>query len=980
MVRFTLLPILILAQSLISYSQSYNHQLLNKAYASYGAMSLDQKIGQLFMVAAYSGGDNYNAAEIKKLIKEQQIGGLIFMQGTAENQANLTNEFQQMSQTPLLIAMDAEWGLGMRLTGVKDYPKNLQVAAAQDPNLAQEMAKNIGEQCRRMGVHINFGPVVDINNNPDNPVINFRSFGEDKQRVSELGLAYAKGLEEAGVMSCMKHFPGHGDTDADSHKELPEISKTYKVLWENELYPFRQAAAQNAPSMMIAHLLVPSLTNSRKTPTTLSYECITGQLKKKMNYQGLIFTDALNMKAVADKYPAGKVDYLAFMAGNDVLLFSQDVPRAMALIKEAYQDGKITEERLRHSVVKILMAKYRYGAYGKAKVDIAGATAELNQKAKSLRSKIAEESITLARDQHKLMEQAANPGTILYVTFGRMKVNRELFANRGIRTIKFPSRATPNIMQSYVRDWSKYSKVILGVHGMYKYPKGYYGIQMQNIRAIRYLAKNMKNSCVLLHGNPYAIKYFCEAPCIMVDYEETEENVQASMDVVLNKAIPQGKLPVSVCAGIPAGSGISYASTRYFRPKPTHPAQRYPDHVTVHRTQNDIDPKELFDFSTVSNIAAASIHQRVFPGCQVLISKDGQIVYDKSFGNFKYESSPAVTPTSIYDIASVTKIAATTLAVMKLYEEKRIDLDARLQDYLPWTRGTNKGFVSIRNLLLHQGGLKSWIPFYKDIQDEYGNNSPYYLRKSRSIEHQILVAPGMFLQTTYPDTMWKKVIQTPLGSPRYVYSDLDFMFLQKVVEKISNISLDKYVKLHFYDPMGLRHTGYNPVTKGWAPLTNIVPTERDNYFRNQLIQGFVHDPGAAMLGGVAGHAGVFSTARDLYKILQMLNNGGSLEGKKYFEPSTIQLFTKYNSNISRRGLGFDKPDKKRPGGPTGNRCSSSTYGHQGFTGTCVWADPVHDVVFIFLSNRVYPSADNKKISRMDIRTRMQDAAYKAMDI
>ncbi len=956
---------------------------LRWANMKYDNMTLDQKVGQLFMVAAYSGGKNYNDAAVRNLIQNYQIGGLIFMQGSVTKQIQLTNTYQSLSKIPLLIAMDAEWGIGMRMKEVTDIAKSIEIGATYDPSLASEVGKVIAEQCKRMGVHVNFGPVVDINNNPNNPVINFRSFGENKENVAHLGQAYARGQESNGVMACAKHFPGHGDTDVDSHKDLPTINKSMSTLWNNELFPFRYMT-KDVSSMMIAHLTVPAITHSQSLPTTLSYDCITRLLQDSMGFEGLIFTDALNMQGVTKYYQPGEVDYKAFMAGNDVLLFSQSVPKAVNLIKTAVRNGQISEKRLRTSVVKILAAKHAYGADRVQQISTSGAVSAMNKDVAALNQKIARGSVTLCKDKRKLFSSPKSPASkVLYVSLGSKSTSKSTIEGQGIKHMSLNTNLSHAQMNDYIRSWTKYEKVIIGIHGVHKYPNGRYGLSSGLIATANYIANKSTNAALLINGNPYAIRYFCDAPTIIVNYEETAYNLGASLDAILGKIPFRGKLPVSPCPSLKAGDGILTAAnaskTQYKRISNKIPREGKQVTYDLNSNNNNTAEKQ-YDFSKIDRMVQGYIDKHVFPGCQVLIAKDGRVRHFKSYGHHMYDRRMPVQKNHVYDIASVTKIAATTLAVMKLYEQGKIQLDATLETYLPWTKGTNKANLSIRRILLHEAGLKSWIPFYKETMTEYDTYKSGTLTKHRSPEYAIPVARNLFINNKYPSLMWDEILKSNVSGRRYVYSDLDFLFLQKVVEQITGMKLDDYVRLTFFEPLGLKNIGYNPIVKKWTSPKYIVPTERDDYFRMQLINGYVHDPAAAMLGGVAGHAGIFSDAPSLFVILQMLLNNGEFSGKKFFQKSTIDLFTKKGSNISRRALGFDRPETKRPGGPTGVKCSQKTFGHQGFTGTCVWADPVENVVFIFLSNRVYPTAENKLISRLDVRTDLQDEAYRIMGL
>ncbi len=1037
------------------------------AQAQYDLMSLDQKIGQLFMVATYSDGKNYNRDLIEKLIKNYNIGGLIFMQGSIDKQLPLSAAYQDMSKRPLLIAMDAEWGLGMRLKGVKDLAKNIQIGATRDEDLSFKVGKLIAVQCKSMGVHIDFGPVVDINNNPNNPVINFRSFGENKEVVTSLGRAYSQGLESAGVMSCLKHFPGHGDTDVDSHKDLPNIGKSYEVLWDNELYPFRKILNQ-ASSAMIAHLTVPAITKSNSRPTTLSHECVQGLLKDKMGFEGLVFTDALNMQGVAKYYQTGEVDKLAFMAGNDVLLFSQDVPKAISYIRSGIEDGSISEQRLKESVLKILEAKYKYVIKKRPSPsqNPSQLLQQTNLEVTKLNDEIARASITLARDKRGIFKSKSPASKIIYVALGANSDTRSIVESKGIKYLSLKSNTTTSQIENYLKQWASYDKIIVGVHGVHKYPSGRYGLSTSLISTANSLATQSDKVAILVNGNPYALKYFCDAPTLIVNYQDTDYNLRATLAAVVGEIPFKGKLPVTVCSDLTEGAGIVAVSSspaprtikntrakavlptrsqdsktvtqprrdegRVIRasayspkrkdtnrvslketmrlarekfleqvksvsptekeetqlkkteaapsPSPPPPAPTQAEATPEPEPRENYRPNSRYNFSRVDQMVQNYMNQGVFPGCQILVAKNGKVVHYKSYGYHTYVGIQKVQNTHVYDIASVTKIAATTLAVMKLHDEGKLSLDAKLSQYLPMVRNTNKANITIRSLLLHEAGLVAWIPFYKECMNDDKTYKPGTLTHSKSIAYPITVAHNLYINKDYPDRMWYEILGSDVGAHRYKYSDLDFLFLQKVVESITKQPLDEYVANTFYKPLRLTRIGYNPKERGWIPDVMTVPTERDQYFRMQLVNGYVHDQCAAMLGGVAGHAGLFSDGSSLFVLLQMLLNKGEFSGKKFFKPSTVELFTRRGSNISRRGLGFDKPETRRAGGPTGDKASPATFGHQGFTGTCVWADPKDDVVFIFLSNRVYPDADNKLISRLDVRTKLQDECYRIMGL
>lgn len=947
---------------------------------TYNSLSLEEKIGQLFMVAAYSGGAAYNDAAITTLIKNKQIGGLIFMQGTAEKQAELTNKYQQMANVPLLIAMDAEWGLGMRLTGVKDMPHQMLLGAANDSALVYKMGVAIADQCKRLGVHIDFAPVVDVNNNPNNPVINARSFGENKYKVARLGTAYMRGLQDNGVMACAKHFPGHGDTDADSHKDLPFIKKSMAQLDTLEFYPFKSLITAGIKSMMVAHLEVPALEAGSHIPTSLSENTITQTLKNKMGFNGLVFTDALDMKGVAKYFEPGEVDVRAFKAGNDVLLFSQNVPVAISKIKTAINNGAIKTAQLETSVKKILAAKYDAGLSQYKSIDAANITNDINKDVSTIRRDAAMKGITLVQDANALLGKInATDARVAYIgvnTSSNTVLLQQLRSAKPTLRFSYLQKGSSDAIVTKTRQGMEENDVtIIAIHNLTFYPtNGYYGLDAQQMNFLKSI-QNEKNVVYVLMGNAYLLKNFCDAKSVIVAYEDNDETEDVTASILLRKIAPQGKLPVTPCENMRTkmpdeNTDKSYgaATTQPFNKSYVLKKNEFPvDAGFVHPEAID----KLSMFIQRSIVAGA------FPGCRILAAKDGKIIYDEAFGYFTYDKTKRVQLNTLYDVASLTKVLATNLAVMKLYEQGKVNLDKRLGDYLPWVKGTNKEFLTVRNLLMHQAGLKSWIPFYKETLDENGQLRTDLYRTQSLANFTIPVAKNLYLRNDWEDTVWNRILMSPVENiGRYVYSDLDFYFLAAIVEKLTGKKLDNYVEEQFYKPLGLTRMLYNPLKK--FSMEEIAPTENDLAFRHEQVQGYVHDPGAAMFGGVAGHAGIFAQAQDVAVIFQMLLNGGTYNGKKYFNRETVAKFTAYNSKISRRGLGFDKPNANNTdAGPAGNAVSGYTFGHQGFTGTCAWADPATGILFVFLSNRVYPSADNNNINRSSIRTVAQDYIYEA---
>lgn len=947
----------------------------------YNSMSERERIGQLFMVAAYSGGRDYNEDAITKLVANHQVGGLIFMQGTPEAQAEQNNKYQHMANVPLLIGMDAEWGLGMRLTGVKDLPRQMMMGATMDTALAYRLGVAVAEQCKRLGVHVNFAPVVDVNNNPKNPIINARSFGEDKEWVAKLGIAYMKGMQDNGVMACAKHFPGHGDTETDSHKDLPTINKTIAQLEALELYPFRKLIDAGVQSMMVAHLDIPALESEPHIPTTLSNNTINNYLKNKMGFTGLVFTDALNMKGVAKYFEPGDVDLKAFIAGNDVLLFSQDVPTAINKIQAAINEDKISRMELELRVKKILAAKYNAGLANQPDIKVENATADLNQSTNEILDQMAEASATFVRDRNQLINKLIRKsGTVSYIGVnanGKTELLDELKAEMpNIKTKWLPKGSGSSAISGLVSAASATDVCIVAVHNMGFYPSsgGRYGLDAQQMSFLKQVQAK-KNVILVLMGNPYLLQHFCGFKTVLTGYEDNPFSERAMASVLMGITPAKGKLPVTPCDGM-----IMETAPKLLADKPKPVTDPVVDRLQPTFFIEDAGVVNRVALDRLNIFLERSVVDGVFPGCQVFAAKNGNVFYNRAFGYYDAYKTIKVDTNSLYDVASLTKVLATTLAVMGLYEDGKLDLNKTLGYYLPWVKGTDKERLVISDLLLHQAGLKSWIPFYTETLDSTGNPSADIYSKKRDANYTLPVAKDMYMRKDYKDSIWKTILTVPLENRgRYVYSDLDFYFLAAVVEQLTGKTLDTYVDERFYKPMGLKRITYNPLAK--FSNTVIVPTENDMYFRMQTVRGYVHDQGASMFGGVAGHAGIFANAEDVAAIFQMLVQGGTYNKKRFFKKETVAYFTAYHSRLSRRGLGFDKPSADaNDAGPAGERSSGYTFGHQGFTGTCAWADPETGVVFVFLSNRVNPSAENKKINRQSTRTVAQDYIYESLGL
>jgi len=963
---------------LISISIGVRAQLPAGAWVDsvFKTLSPDQKIAQL-MVVRMSAIDQANHRivfydkEVEQAIRQYNVGGICLFQGGPVTQAGYINYFQGIARTPLLFCIDAENGVGMRMDSVRGLPRQMMLGATGDPALIYQYGRLVGAQCRRLGIQVNYAPVVDVNNNPDNPVINDRSFGEDKYKVAEFGVQYMKGLQDAGVMACAKHFPGHGDVSVDSHFDLPVINKSRRQLDSLELYPFRKLFEAGVGSVMIAHLYIPSIDNTANLATSLSRNNVTKLLRKDLKYKGISFTDALEMKGVTKFYPDGDASVQSLIAGNDMLCLPGDVAVSIGKINEAITQKKLKWKDIDERVKKVLYAKYQYGLSDRHPVELTNLTADLNEGVTEMRRKVAENALTLLRnsDTAAFPLRSGKGKKIAYIGMGLAGDNafsRRMHADYNAHIYYFDySLDSAKAAAALELLSGRYDALVIGLHNYARFPANNFAISRPAAWLLEQLQQ--KNRTVMLaFGNPYAIRNNCDARALVACYEDDETTQEVAADLLEGKFAARGQLPVTVCEMMKAGAGI------------LPPASVLPP----------VAPGEVGlkaeGLQKIDSICKEAITKQAVPGCVVLVARSGKIAYEKAFGTLTYDKTEPVYKETLYDMASCTKICATTMAVMKLYEEGKLDLKKTLGDYLPWVKGSNKASLRIWDVLLHQAGLKAFIPFYKETIDTTKEGMPLpsvYAPKPDSL-YSIRVAEGIYMRNSWIDTMALRILQSELGpANKYVYSDNDFIFLGIIVHYITNMPLDAYVKKTFYDPLGMGSTGFRPRER--FPLGRIAPTAAEPIFRRQLLRGDVHDPGAAMFGEVAGHAGLFSDAYDLALLEQMLLNGGTLNGQVFLKKSTIDLFTAYHSTISRRGLGFDKPEKDNATRKEPYPCLSAspqTFGHTGFTGTCIWVDPKYDLIYIFLSNRVNPVETNPLLSSLSIRGRIQEAIYQSMGV
>ncbi len=931
------------------------------------SLNLEQRIAQLFIVRANQADKDYDS-NITKYIRDYNIGGVTFFRNVALKQIEKTNEWQAIAKTPLLVSMDAEWGVAMRMNEVIKFPYQMTLGAIQDDGLIYEMGLEVARQCRQLGIQMNFAPVVDININPANPVINSRSFGEDKFNVSKKGLMYMKGLQDGGIIATAKHFPGHGDTDTDSHQSLPIINHTKERLDSIELFPFKELIKNDLGGIMIAHLYIPAHESGENIASTLSKNIVTNLLKEELGFKGLVVTDALDMSGVTKYFKPGIIEQKALEAGNDVLLLPQDLPKAIKKIKKAVENGKISESRIEESCRKILAYKFKAGLNHLKKVNPVGLIDDLNNEAANyLNKKLYENAITLVKNTDSLLP-LKRLDTLKIASIGigyneATKFQERLNDYAPVKHFYLKKESSLEEQLAVLSELEQFNLVIVAIQNTSIFPSNKFGISHATLSFIEKLQAD-KNIILDLFANPYSLAMLKESKqikSIVMSYEDRPMAYDLSAQLIFGGIAAKGRLPISANLTHPINTGIETEAIRLKFGVP-----------------KDLGIDESY-LGKVDSIAESGITKKAYPGCQIIAIKDGVLFYNKAFGNHTYLKDLPVLKDDLYDIASITKIAATTISLMKLYEQGQFDIDRKLSDFLPYLKGSNKIDVIIRDLLTHQAKLQAWIPYYQFTLDEDGLSNEIY-QSEISEEFPIRVAEKLYIRDNYKYQIIDSILNSPLREKNdYKYSDLGFYLLAAAIESINNKPINEYADENFYQPLGLSNISFLPRRN--YPLNRLIPTENDKVFRHQLVHGDVHDPGAAMLGGISGHAGVFSNAQDLAVIMQMLVQGGTYGGQKFFDAKTVKEFTKcqFPLNENRRGIGFDKPLLEfEEGGAVCYSASADSFGHSGFTGTYAWADPQNGLVYVFLSNRIHPDASNSKIMDLNIRTEIHEAFYQAI--
>ncbi len=720
--------------------------------------------------------------------------------------------------------------------------------------------------------------------------------------------------------------------------------------------------------MMIAHLNIPALDTTKNLPSSLSPLVIDSLLRKKLKFEGLVFTDALDMKGVSNYDSEGQVELRALKAGNDVLLLPVSVSKAVAAIQQAIDSGTYSKDDLAVHCKRVLSAKYRAGLHDFKPVKTLDLYNDLHSAHdQHLNLELYHNAVTVLKNENKILP-VKRTDTLSIATLMIGYTSIRMFQKRIDDFVKADHYTLPRYpdkkeISKMLKDLQAYNLVIIGINNTIPTPARNFGISYATIGLVDSLL--LTKACILnLFTIPYSVNLFTNidmAKALLVAYQDNADSYDASAQIIFGAMGASGTLPVGINKKFPNHAGLQTKTSGRLRYNP----------------DEDTGITDA-DLKVVDSIVNVGLTKKAYPGCQVLIARNGNVIYQKAFGYSDYLNKQAVTGDDLYDLASITKVAATTLAVMKLYDQGKVRLDEPLSHTLKYLENSNKSKITIREVMTHQAGLVAWIPFYKKTITKGVPDTSLY-RNVFSDDFPFRVAEGMYLRKDYKQVIIDSIVNSSLSEKKeYKYSDLGFILMQQFVEQVTGQSLDAYMDEQFYKPLGLQTLTFHPRAK--FPLNRIMPTENDTLFRHQLVHGDVHDQAAAMFNGVAGHAGLFGNSHDMAVLLQMLLQDGTYGGTQYIKPKTVALFTKRQLKGNRRGLGFDKPQiNPTEPGPACAEASANSYGHTGFTGTYMWADPDNDLILVFLSNRVNPDAETNKLVQLGTRTLIQQTLYKAIE-
>jgi len=903
-------------------------------------MTLDEKIGQLFVIRL--NGVFHNAAsptyqETVDLVEEFEAGGIMFGPGTPMDQVTQINDLQQRAERPLLVTQDTEWGMAMRLDRTSRFPPAMALGATRDPSLAYRVGAATAREARALGVHQLYAPVADVNNNPDNPIINFRSFGEKPALVGTMAAAFVRGAQQEGTLATAKHFPGHGDTDVDSHADLPVLPFDYARLDTLELVPFRHTLNADVASVMTGHLALPALESDSTVPASLSPAVTTGLLRDSLGFDGLVVTDALTMNGVTKHFGPGEAAVRVLEAGADQILMSEDPYIARLAIREALDEGRLTEETIDTSVRRVLEAKAQLDLPDDRQVSTDTTRHEVRTRSHEvLAGTAARRSLTLLRNEGNLLPLTPpDQHDVLVVTLSDSEypgTGRDFVrALRGapglgdVTTRRIDPRSDADDVEEHLADAREHDLVVVPSFLQVRAWSGTIGASDEHERFLRRVVERDQPSILVALGNPYVTGSLDAQPdVVLAGYGIGAASQRAAAHALVGAADTPGRLPITVPDVAEFGDGIEQPQVA--------PRMDYPEAVGMnHRRLAHID-----------SVLRRGVLNRAFPGAAVAVGRGSVVAKQETYGYYTFDRTEPVVPSSPYDLASLTKVVATTTAAMLLVEDGALALDAPVAEYLPDFAQAGKESITVRQLLTHSAGLPPYLP-----PDRRGES------------------PEAIVDTV----MATGLAYTPGTESRY--SGLGFVTLMQIVEEISGRRFDVFSRERIFEPLGMHDTGFRSVRDATADY--VVPTTDT---ADTTYQGSVHDPMARVMNGVSGNAGLFSTVEDLSRFATMLVNDGRIYGRQFLEAETIEQFTTASDVPgSTRALGWDT---KSPEGysSAGDHFSVSSFGHTGYTGTSFWVDPEQDLYVILLTNRVYPDDTDDRIQ--GIRPKVANHAYQSI--
>ncbi len=899
-------------------------------------LSLRDKIAQLVQIRVMGRYLNRGSAEYRALdreIRENRVGGVILFAGNIYESAVLLNDLQTSAGIPLIVSADFERGASFRIEDTTSFPWTMAIGATGSEEYARQLGAITGREARALGVHWVYAPVMDVNNNPDNPVISIRSFGEDPQLVARLGAAFIRGAHGAGVLATAKHFPGHGDTAADSHLGLAVIPSDRTRLDGLELIPFRKAIEAGVDSIMSGHISVPALAGEKEIPATLSQKILTGLLRESLGFRGLVVTDALEMGGITTRYWTGQAAVRAIKAGADMLLLPPDATVAINEVVRAVKRGDISEERIETSVRKVLEAKTRLGLHRSRLVPLERIREVVaSPDSRGLAREMADRSITVVKDEmHLLPLHPLIPRRILSLAISSdidpspAAIFQGEMSRRfpGSRTMSVDPRTSDELITS-ISDAIARSDVIVCA-SLVRVISGKGTIALpQSQRAIIEKALNSGKPVIWVAlGSPYILRSVPQVTTYMCSFSYSDVSQLAAARALSGEIPITGRMPVSIPGYARVGDGLQIPRLD----------------MTLRTISAEAAGLPKDAFREAEQLLSSFVDSKVFPGAALIVGYQGAIVLDAAVGKLDYaRNSGRTSGDTIYDLASVTKAVSTTSAAMMLTESGRLLLHVPVQDYLPEFRGTDKEKVLVQHLLTHSSGLPSRAKIYLEA------------RGYDEISARACSAP----------------LEYPPGT-RAQYSDLGMILLGEIIQRAAGRPLDKLVQESLFAPLGMNSTRYRPAR---SLIRRIAPTENDPW-RKRVVRGEVHDENAFAMGGVAGHAGLFSSAHDLAVFAQMMLNGGMYDHRRCFSPSTIARFTALE--IGNRALGWGKPTDADW---TGKTFSPQAYGHSGFTGTSIWIDPQRQMFMVLLTNRVHPDRNPDRMP--EVRQAISEAVVRAL--